>query len=309
MENVHSLLKQEKGKLTSKDILLFRNYSVLKHILNPISMQILKELSEKEMYTIELAKKLKIHEQKIYYYINHLLKAGLIKNTRTEDRRGGLARYFKATIPAFGVELDFGEVETDSIHGNNLFAKYLRDFNRGGAFNGFIVVGAPDPHGPSKQRARDGHYACQLAMSIGSIFKLPDDFLVKLDVDIMNENRQDSNMILIGGPISNIVTYNVKDRLPIKFGKDMSKQIIGTKSSYSDDSVGIICKIRNPNNKENAIIILAGNSSLGTKSAVLALTKYTDKVLKDYDGGDFYRIIQGFDIDGDGKIDSVEVLE
>lgn len=302
---MHTLAK---GNI-KKDILIFSDYAKIKHVLNPISLRILKELADKEMYTIELAKKLKMHEQKVYYHVNHLLKAGLIKNTRTEDRRGGLARYYKAIVPAFGVELDFGEVETGSVHGNSLLGKFLNNFSKSGNFNGFIVVGSPDPHGPLKQRARDGHYACQLAMALGNLYNIPDDFLVKLDVDVMNENRQDSNMILIGGPISNIVTYNIKDKLPVKFGKDISKQIIGKNNSYVDDSVGIICKLKNPYSKENSIILLAGNSSLGTKSAVLALTKYAEKVLGNYEGDEFYKIVQGFDIDGDGKIDSIEVLE
>lgn len=303
------LIKTRDGKSKSKDILILKDYESLKSALNKTSMRILKELSEKEMYPMELAKKLNMHEQRIYYYMRGLIKNGLIKNTRTEDKRGGLARYYKTITPAFGVELDFGESEIN-FGGNHELQEFFKEFNSAGKFDGFLVVGSPDPHGPHKQRARDGHYASQLAMSIGNMFRVPDDFLVKLDVDVMIENKHDGNMILIGGPISNIVTNNIKGKLPIKYGKKSFREIVGKTGTYSEDSVGIICKIKNPSDKEKNIIVLAGNSSLGTKSAVLALTKYTEKVLKDYDEDkEFSRVVQGFDLDGDGKIDSIEVLE
>jgi hypothetical protein len=43
---------------------------------------------------------------------------------------------------------------------------------------------------------------------------------------------------------------------------------------------------------------------------VLALTDYWQKTLKGYGGEDPYaKVIQGFDLNGDGKVDSIEVLE
>jgi hypothetical protein len=49
---------------------------------------------------------------------------------------------------------------------------------------------------------------------------------------------------------------------------------------------------------------------VGTKACVLALTDYWQKTLKDYIGEDPYaKVIQGFDLNGDGKVDSIEVLE
>jgi hypothetical protein len=58
------------------------------------------------------------------------------------------------------------------------------------------------------------------------------------------------------------------------------------------------------------VIILAGNKGVGTKACVLALTNYWQKTLRDYEGVEpFARVVQGFDLDGDGKVDSIEVLE
>ena len=49
---------------------------------------------------------------------------------------------------------------------------------------------------------------------------------------------------------------------------------------------------------------------MGTKSAILALTNYGNAILKSYsDGKDWAQVVQGFDMDSDGKIDNVDVLE
>jgi hypothetical protein len=57
------------------------------------------------------------------------------------------------------------------------------------------------------------------------------------------------------------------------------------------------------------VIVLAGNKAVGTKACVLALTKFGDKTLKKFVSDKFAAVIQGFDLDGDGKVDSIEVLE
>jgi len=62
-------------------------------------------------------------------------------------------------------------------------------------------------------------------------------------------------------------------------------------------------------NKEKIVIVLAGNKAVGTKACVLALTKFGDKVLKKFSGQKFAVVIQGFDLDGDGKVDFIEALE
>lgn len=45
-------------------------------------------------------------------------------------------------------------------------------------------------------------------------------------------------------------------------------------------------------------------------SAILALAWNHDNILKDFkNDSEFTRVVQGFDLDGDNRIDSVEVLE
>jgi predicted P-loop ATPase len=83
-----------------------------------------------------------------------------------------------------------------------------------------------------------------------------------------------------------------------------------TSTVYTADAVGLIAKIVNPWDNNKWVIVLAGNKAVGTKACVLALTNFWKKTLKDYDGKDaFATVIQGFDLDGDGKVDSIEVLE
>jgi Ca2+-binding EF-hand superfamily protein len=72
----------------------------------------------------------------------------------------------------------------------------------------------------------------------------------------------------------------------------------------------VVAKIANPWDSSKRIIVVAGNKAVGTKACVLALTNFWEKTLKNYNGQEpFAKVIQGFDLDGDGKVDSIEVLE
>jgi S-layer protein (TIGR01564 family) len=146
---------------------------------------------------------------------------------------------------------------------------------------------------------------------------LPEDFLIKLDVDVKVEKEENKNLILIGGPGTNLITQEVNEFLPIHFNMIHSEHgfVLGglvsekTKKTYTADSMGLIARIVNPWNKDKTIIVLGGNKAIGTKACVLALTKFWKKTLSEFDKNEFATVIQGFDLDGDGKVDSIEVLE
>ncbi len=172
-------------------------------------------------------------------------------------------------------------------------------------FDGYIVVGSPEPHGPHKARARDGHYATHLAMTLGKYFNTT-EFSVKLDTDIKAEKEMNKNLILIGGPITNIIMKDINEHLPVQFS---DKEPWGLHSKrtgmdYTEENTGIIAKIKNPYDKEKVIIALAGIRNGGTKATVITLSN-NPEMLKGKD----YLIVQGYDYNGDGKIDSVEILE
>ena len=316
------LLTGEKRECKVKDIAVFEDRERLKAVLNKLSWKILEILGEKEMYPMEIAKKLKVHEQKIYYHIRKLAKAGVIKVVREEEKKGAIAKYYKVSFPAFGVELPYGyrTIKTVSIPSINekmkqFFSPFVKE---DGSFDGKVVVGSPDPHGPFKARARDGHYASYLTFFLGQFVKLPEDFAVKLDVDVKAEKEEDNNLILVGGPGTNLITKEVNKFLPIRFDMMPSEHgfLLGglvsekTGTVYTGDTVGVISRIVNPWDKEKRIIVLAGNKAVGTKACVIALAKFWKETLKNFSGQDkFATLIQGFDLDGDGKVDSIEALE
>jgi DNA-binding transcriptional ArsR family regulator len=314
------LLSGESTQLRAKDIAVFEDPERLKSVLNKLSWKILQQLSEQEMYPMEVARKLKVHEQKVYYHIRKLTKAGVIKVVREEEKKGAVAKYYKATFPAMGIELPFGYQKISRFPATSTdekMKKFLSPFIKDGAFDGKIVVGSPDPHGPFKAKARDGHYAAYLTLFLGQLVDLPEDFLIKLDVDVKAEKEESNNLILVGGPGTNLITQEFNEFLPIRFNMMPSEHgfLLGglfsekTKKVYTADNMGLIARIANPWNDNKRVIVLAGNKAVGTKACVLALTKFWKKTLKNFGDERFAAVIQGFDLDGDGKVDSIEVLE
>jgi hypothetical protein len=135
--------------------------------------------------------------------------------------------------------------------------------------------------------------------------------VVKWDTEVRAEGAQRRNMILIGGPITNMISADVNDFLEINFRWHEGWKIYSklSKTEYDDEDLGVICKIRNPWDSTKVIILLAGLKFEGTKSCIIAITQKFEKLLKDYEHGDYHAIIRGLDRDGDGKVDDIEVIE
>ena len=316
------LLHEEDREQKVKEIAITKDPQKLKMILNKLSWKILVMLSEEEMYPLEITKRMEIHEQKVYYHIRKLAKAGAIAVVRKEEKKGAIAKYYKPVSSAFGIELP---QEYKSIRKLSLLTmdeqiqKFFKEFSKkDGTFEGKIVVGSPTPHGPFKTSARDGHYASYLTFFLGQFVKMPDEFAIKLDVDVKAEKEEKNDLILVGGPGTNALTQEVNENLPIRFNMQASEQgfLLGglvskrTSRVYTADTAGLIAKIVNPWDKTKRVIVLAGNKAVGTKACVLALTNFWKKTLKNYHGEDtFATVIQGFDLDSDGKVDSIEILE
>ncbi|MBB6401349.1 hypothetical protein HNP92_000634 [Methanococcus maripaludis] len=71
-----------------------------------------------------------------------------------------------------------------------------------------------------------------------------------------------SDLILIGGPVSNKVTESIQNSLSVEVTND-----------YPGEGKGVIQTITNPNNAESTILVLAGSDRDGTKACVLALNQ------------------------------------
>jgi hypothetical protein len=305
------------GKTFGKRIVVFDNVEHIRILSNPLAWQIMQLLSDTPMYPIEIAKKLRIYEQSAYYYVRKLVEIGALEDAGTNSVRGGTARLYHSSSPAFGIEMSWGEKHLDfqthpgyeHLHGRKFFNEYIVN----NCFSGLIIVGAPDPHGPYRSSARDGHYAVHLAFFLGMISNIPSEFIVKLDADAKAEKViEGNNLISIGGPGTNIITAEFNKFLPIKFNEKnfWSGLVEGSSGKpYNLDNQGLIAKIKNPYNHEKNIIVVAGVRSIGTKSAVLALTNYSEDILKNYQNEEEWAlVVQGFDMNADGKIDHVDVI-
>jgi hypothetical protein len=315
------LLQDHDNTHEVKEISILTDSQKLKMMLGTLSWKILTLLSKKEMYPIEIAKLLGTYEQKIYYHIRILAKAGAIVVVREEKKKGTTAKYYKTVSQAFGIEFPQGYTpikDLCALSFDEPLQTFFKEFIDNGTFDGKIVVGSPQPHGPFKTSARDGHYAAHLALFLGQFAKMPTEFAVKLDVDVKVEKEEKNNLILVGGPGTNLMTQEVNDYLPIKFIMQSSAHgfLLGGLSSkktaqvYTSDVSGVVAKIVNPWDKTKRIVVLAGNKAVGTKACVLALTNFWKKTLEKYEGEDTFAVaINGFDLDGDGKVDSIEVNE
>src|SRR5690606_12390911 len=310
------LVSEKNVQASSKKIIVFRDVERIRVLSSPVAWRIMELLSKRPMYPAQVAKELKMYEQSAYYYIRKLVKISAVEEVGKEFVRGGTARLYRASSPAFCIEMDWGESKLGSLlHGNQhpSASRFFSNFVFGKEFKGLLVVGAPDPHGPYKSSARDGHYAVHLAFFLGHVTgAIPSEFVVKLDVDAKAEKVLTGyNIISIGGPGTNIVTAEFNRYLPIRFDEKnfWSGLIDESGNRYGLDNHGLIAKVKNPYDANSNIVVVAGVRSAGTKSAVIALTNYSEEVLKKYDGEDSWAlVVQGFDMNSDGKIDHVDVV-
>lgn len=311
------LIKRKDGQLYSKEVKLAEKPETLKPLLSETSWSILKVIAQKPTYPAQIARQLGIQEQKVYYHINQLRKADIIKVERKEERGGSLAKYYRVQDKAFALELPFGDerlLDLPLEKESEPLARFLKPLVSNGQINCKIVVGSPDAHGPHQVRGRDGHYAVDLALVLGQLGSRPSGFTTKLDVEVKAENSFADHMILVGGPLTNTLASEFNNHLPVRFEAEKFpyRKLISkrTGQTYREDNVGLIAKMPNPQHPEKFIITLAGVRYAGTGAAILALSDFSDKVLEDYKSEDTWaRVVLGKDMDGDGKTDAIDILE
>jgi DNA-binding transcriptional ArsR family regulator len=305
------IVKEQDNRFFYDDLFVLQSPESLAAVRDGTRMKILRLICAQALYPAEIAKRLKVHEQKVYYHIKQLVNAGIIELKEKKEVRGTTAKKYTARHMNFAVSLLSswkGLKHLTGVEHNKKLDSFLRPIIDNDELKAKIVVGSPDPHGPFKARARDGHYAIDLALFLGRFCSSTARFSVKLDVDIDLKVDKD-NFIIVGGPVTNLIMAKINDFLPAKFSDSRPWGIV-SKDEYTDDSIGIIARIPNPYNPEFSIIVLAGIRFSGTKAAVIGLTRFTDRVLANWNSQkEFFCIVHGFDLDGDGSIDSVEILE
>ncbi|MAG07914.1 hypothetical protein CMO89_00405 [Candidatus Woesearchaeota archaeon] len=305
------ILKNEEGKFLYDNLLVLspEKFRLINH---PMNIKLIKLLAKKPMYVTQIAKELKEHEQNVYYHIKNLLKADILDVAEREEIRGTVAKKYapKQLNFAFSLSDNWKSLSQLIKKGKDKkLNQFLQPFIEKEELNANIIVGSPEPHGPFKARARDGHYAIDLGLFLGNYCSLRKDFSVKLDVDV-NLKKDESNLIVVGGPVTNLIMAEINKHLPVKFSDKKPWGIVSQKASYTEENIGLIAKIPNPYYPELRILVVAGVRFTGTKSAIIGLTRLPELVLNRFSNQkEFYCILQGFDLDGDGKVDSVEVLE
>jgi DNA-binding MarR family transcriptional regulator len=308
------LVEKRRGNAYATNIEIVDNPKKLSPVTTKVGWQILKKINENPMYPKEISKALGINEQNVYYYIRKLKKEGIIAVVKEEEKHGALCKYFSPTSKAFGIELPSKKerMAVETKRDKEKIKDFFYEFTKTGIFNGSIVVGSPQEHGPYLTAARDGHYAIQLSLFLGEYCDAPNKFIVKLDTELKVEKKKGRNLMVIGGPVTNIIASDLNSLLKIRFVWDKKWKLYSTltKKTYVSENIGLISKIKNPWDSTKEIILISGLQFAGTKACIIALTQHYQKILKNYQKNkDFYVVIKGLDKDGDGKIDTIKVLE
>lgn len=296
--------KNEIYSLPAKEL----SFNSLKNFGSELAQKIVKCISDKAKYPADIAKELKVHEQKVYYHIRNLEKAGVVKVVKKETKQGATANFYALTEPAFVVK--FKELQsTQKISQFKEESPYLEPFIKNGKLDALIVVGSPDPHGTDKARSRDGYYGIDLALFLGTYLNYVPEFNVKLDTEV-RESDLNNNLILIGGPITNKTMEKFNDKFPIRFEKGNIKSTLSNEI-YPQDECGMIIKVKNPLYKDKSILAVAGKRYSGTRAAIIAFLKHFKKLTEGniHNKNIMARVVEGIDLDSDGIIDDVEFRE
>ena len=281
----------------------------IKALSDSTRRKILEILAEEPSYPLEVARRLDLEKQKIYYHFQKLEEAELIEEDHEEKVSGGSATFYRSTAPSYLIDLGVEGEKFFSTRTDENVKKFLQPMLESGKIHGNIVVGSPEEHGPDRVQARDGHLAGEVALKLGG-YGQKNSNVVKLDTEIFRDESFDENMILIGGVLTNTVTKKFNEDFPASFeGENFPYREIKTpESSYSEEAIGIIAKTENPQDSGKAVFMIAGVRNSGTEAAVLAFKNLED-IVDNYSKGEFYRVVRGLDLDGDGDIDDFEVVE
>lgn len=271
-------------------------------------LRILELLSRGPKYPAEVAKELKMHLQTAYYHFNLLEKAGVISRGNTEEKRGALAKKFVFNESALAVVVkdDWKPFASTKRKPPSFFEPFLSE----GFIDAKIIVGSPDPHGPYRARGSE-LCAMELTAVLGQYgsFEYP---LYYLDTEA-RERVLGENLFLLGGPKVNTVLEKVNAHLPVRFDEKTFDVVSKPSGKTYSENVGIIESVVNPfaPHAHKRIFVIAGRDFHATRVGILAILKKK----RDLEGGNnfdasvFAKVAQGFDEDGDGIVDEVEILE
>lgn len=276
-------------------------------VLSEDRLKMLELLAKEPLYPAQLAREMHMSVQTVYYHVKLLEDAGLVKFVEYEEKRGAVAKKFASVSDSLAIVLNKDAWKRNVVKKKNL-PELLIPFIKNGFFNGRMVLGSPDPHG--KYRAR-GSELCMVEFSalLGqyAAFSFP---LYSLDTEL-RESEKKQNLILAGGPKVNVLVSEINKNLPIKF-EEAAFDIYSTlsKKKYGEN-VGVVELINSPFARNSKILLLGGLNQHGTRAAVLSLVKKMKQIQEGnmYNSKVIAKVVEGFDDNGDGVVDTVEILE
>jgi DNA-binding PadR family transcriptional regulator len=298
----------------AKRVLVSEKPDAFRPASGKVGQRILALLATGPRYPAEIARTLKTYHQTVYYHVGRLEKAGLITRISSESIRGGEANLFALSSDGYAVEFQVRGEPLPTLQASTRsrsLGRFFKEFLHDGELDGWVVVGSPLPHGATGTQARDGHYAVQLGFALGQFVALPGHFPVKLDVDVKAENLRGSNLIVVGGPRTNVISEELNQHLPLRFkqGGFWGSIVDDQGNSYNSELDCIVAKIENPWDAGKTCVLAAGLTVAGTKAAIIGICNFADLLFQRYNSGRYACLLRGTDRDGDGKVDSVELLK
>jgi len=280
---------------------------------SPLSRKIISELVNQPGCAMDIARSLGEHEQKIYYHLKRLEKAGIIRLKTREKRYGMTANIFSVVSPVIATKLHDNGYPLKQVQmlRNPVIEKFLYPFIDNGESKTLIIFGDPYPHGRFDRGGLDSCYVADLALLLGHYLNAVRYPCYKLDVRVTDNDMRKNNLIVIGGPHGNVITDKLNAKLPVRFdAKSNSIVSTATNQEYKDELAGVIARFPSPYNKEKQILLLAGRRTRGTEAAVIGFTRYLPEIISTAkDAIVITRVVHGLDEDGDGIIDAARFLE
>lgn len=270
---------------------------------DPTRRAILEKVVEEPRYPAEIAKEMGVDKQKLYYHFEKLEEAELVESVGKKEVSGGTATYYGATADALFYDLDRSGENVLFNAPSDRLKEFLHPMLDNGEINGAVVVGSPDQHGEYEVRARDGHLAGEITAKLGNI-----GYTENLDISLDTEiSELENGSVLLGGILTNTFTREVNGSFPIEFSTDEFPfhSVKTPEDSYNEDSIGVVARTER---EGKVLFLVAGIRNRGTRAAVAAF-RDLEELVEGHSGDEFYRVVRGQDLDGDGKIDDYEVVE
>lgn len=254
--------------------------------------------TDETLYAKTIAKILKLSEQKVHYHMTQLRDAGLLVPIGVKSIKRGRAKLFKPIANHFILSLSKHNSNSDKSVFNEIF---LKAFCKRQKFIGKIVVGSAQPHGRYDAISRDGFLTGELCWYLGNHLPMQRGVVPRyISTDLNHEKgngKKKTNLILIGGHITNTLTAHYNSFLKSKFNIYFSEsQIRSDTEVFPHPTHGLVTLFKNPEAPNFWVLILAGVGSLGTQAAIYAIVSDHCEMVEG--GTEFITILKGKSQDG-----------